>query len=108
MSDARFQIPDTRSQTRFWLLVSDSKYPSGMSTGKLILLTIGWVLASLTIGIVVGVFLTEILVLVGLVDTGSTEYSISLNVIALSAFAVVVVVPLVFRTRFRPDKGDEA
>jgi len=79
-----------------------------MSTGKLILLTIGWILASLTIGIVVGVFLTEILVLVGLVDTGSVEYSTSLNIIALSVFAIVVVVPLVFRKRFRPDDEGDA
>ena len=74
-----------------------------MSTGKLIVLTIAWVLASITIGVVVGVFLTEILVVTGLVDNGSREYTISLNIIAFSAFAVVVVVPLVFRKRFTAD-----
>jgi len=74
-----------------------------MSTGKLIVLTIAWVFASITIGVVVGVFLTEILVVTGLVDNGSREYTISLNVIAFSAFAVVVTIPLVFRNRFTAD-----
>jgi H+/Cl- antiporter ClcA len=78
-----------------------------MSTGKLIVLTIAWIFASITIGVVVGVFLTEILILTGLVDNGSREYSISLNVIAFSAFAVVVTVPLVFRRRFTDDASDD-
>jgi hypothetical protein len=78
-----------------------------MSTGKLIVLTIAWVFASITIGVVVGVFLTEILVVMGLVDNGSREYTISLNIIAFSAFAVVVVVPLAFRKRFTADVIDD-
>jgi hypothetical protein len=53
------------------------------------------------------VFLTEILVLTGLVDNGSREYTISLNIIAFSAFAVVVVVPLVFRRRFAAETLDD-
>ena len=78
-----------------------------MSTGKLIVLTVTWVLASITIGVVVGVFLTEILVLIGIVDAGSTEYGISLNIIALSVFVVVVVVPLVFRKRFTAEAVED-
>jgi hypothetical protein len=78
-----------------------------MSTGKLIVLTIAWVFASITIGIVVGVILTEILVLTRLVDNGSREYTISLNIFAFSAFAVVVVVPLVFRNRFAAEAIDD-
>jgi hypothetical protein len=78
-----------------------------MSTGKLIVLTIAWVFASITIGIVVGVILTEILVLIGLVDNGSREYTISLNIIAFSAFAVVVTLPLVFRNRFAAEALDD-
>jgi len=78
-----------------------------MSTGKLIVLTIAWILASITIGVVVGVLLTEILVLTGLVDNGSKEYSISLNVITFSTFAVVVSVPLVFRRRFTDEVSDD-
>ena len=78
-----------------------------MSTGKLIVLTIAWVLASVAIGVVVGVLLTEILVLTGLIDNGSREYTISLNVIAFSAFAVVVTVPLVFRRRFAVEALDD-
>jgi hypothetical protein len=78
-----------------------------MSTGKLIVLTIAWVFASITIGIVVGVILTEILVLTRLVDNGSREYTASLNIIAFSAFAVVVTLPLVFRKRFVVDALDD-
>jgi len=78
-----------------------------MSTGKLIVLSIAWVFASITIGVVVGVLLTEILVLTGLIDNGSREYTISLNVIAFSAFAVVVTVPLVFRKRFAEDGPED-
>jgi len=78
-----------------------------MSTGKLIVLTIAWIFASITIGVVIGVLLTEILVLTGLVDNGSREYTISLNIIAFSAFAVVVTVPLVFRKRFAAEALDD-
>jgi hypothetical protein len=78
-----------------------------MSTGKLIVLTVTWILASITIGVVTGVLLTEILVLIGIVDTGSTEYGISLNIIALSVFVVVVVVPLVFRKRFTAEAVED-
>jgi hypothetical protein len=78
-----------------------------MSTGKLIVLTITWILASVTIGVVVGVFLTEILVLTGLIDNGSREYTVSLNVLAFSTFAVVVVVPFVFRKRFAAEAIDD-
>jgi hypothetical protein len=77
-----------------------------MSTGKLIVLTIAWILASLAIGVVIGVLLTEILVLTGLVDNGSREYAISLNVFAFSAFVVVVSVPIVFRKRFTAEAAD--
>ena len=78
-----------------------------MSTGKLIVLTIAWILASITIGLVVGVLLTEILVLIGLIDNGTDEYSTSLSIIAFSAFAVVVTVPFVFRKRFTAEGDDD-
>jgi membrane-anchored glycerophosphoryl diester phosphodiesterase (GDPDase) len=79
-----------------------------MSTGKLIVLVVAWVLASITIGVVTGVLLTEILVLIGLVDAGSTEYSVILNIISLSVFVVVGSVPLVFRKRFESSEADNA
>ena len=78
-----------------------------MSTGKLIVLTIAWILASITIGVVVGVLLTEILVLTGLVDNGSREYTVSLNITSFASFAVVVTVPLVFRKRFTAEAIDD-
>ncbi|MEN8239592.1 MAG: hypothetical protein ABFR53_10360 [Actinomycetota bacterium] len=78
-----------------------------MSLPKLVLLSVAWVFASITIGVVAGVFLTEILVLAGVVDTGTSEYSASLNMITFSVFAVVVVVPFVFRTRFRSGEPED-
>jgi len=78
-----------------------------MSTRKLIVLTIAWVLASVAMGVVAGVFLTEVLVFVGVVDSGSSQYRLVLNVVTFAAFAGVVVVPFVFRERFRSqDDGD--
>lgn len=71
-----------------------------MSTGKLIVMSIAWVLASLTMGVVVAVLVTEILRLVGIVETGSSGYSLSLNVVTFSVFAILVAVPFVFRKRF--------
>lgn len=78
-----------------------------MSSGKLIVLTVAWIFASIAIGVIVGVLLTEVLVLVGLVDTGSREYTISLNIIAFSSFAVVVVIPLIFRRRFATEAAED-
>ena len=71
-------------------------------------MAVAWVLASITIGVVTGVLVTEVLVLVGLVDAGSTEYSVSLNIISLSLFVVVGSVPLLFRGRFESSEADGA
>lgn len=80
-----------------------------MSTGKLITLSVAWVLASLTMGVVVAVLVTEILRLVGIVETGSPGYATSLNVVTFGTFAVLLGVPFVFRKRFigTEDDGDE-
>jgi len=71
-----------------------------MSTGKFIVLSVAWVLASLTMGVVTAVFVTEILRLIGVVETGSSGYSLSLNIITFAVFAVLVAVPFLFRKRF--------
>ncbi|MCL1597906.1 MAG: hypothetical protein M3094_01885 [Actinomycetia bacterium] len=71
-----------------------------MSTGKLIALSVAWVLASLTMGVVVAVLVTEILRLLGIIETGSSGYSTSLNVVTFGTFAVLLGVPFVFRKRF--------
>ncbi len=82
-------------------------YPVGVPTRKLVLLTIAWVLAAVTIGLVVGVLLTEIMALAGAFTTGSDAYRLSLNIIALVVFVAVVTVPFVFRDRFRSDPPRE-
>jgi hypothetical protein len=71
-----------------------------MSTWKLVGLTIAWILASVAIAVVVSIVLTELLVLVGLIDWGTPEYSWAINGIALAMFVVVVSVPIFFRKRF--------
>ena len=71
-----------------------------MSTGKFIALSVAWALASLTMGVVTAVFVTEILRLVGIVETGSSGYSTSLNVVTFGTFVALVGVPFVFRRRF--------
>jgi hypothetical protein len=72
----------------------------GMPTWKLVVVTIAWVLASIAIAVVVSIVLTEVLVLVGLVDWGTPEYSWAINGVALVAFIGLVSVPFVFRSRF--------
>jgi hypothetical protein len=77
-----------------------------MSTWKLIGLTVAWILASVAIAVVISIVLTELLVLVGLVDWGTPEYSRAINGIALAAFVAVVSVPILFRKRFTDSPGE--
>ncbi len=78
-----------------------------MSTGKFIALSIAWVLASLTMGVVTAVFVTEILRLLGIVESGSPGYSTSLNIVTFGTFAALVAVPFVFRKRFTDRDADD-
>ncbi|NHZ70487.1 MAG: hypothetical protein GWP18_02470 [Proteobacteria bacterium] len=71
-----------------------------MSTPKLILFGIAWVFAALTIGVVTAIVATELLSLVGIVQSGQSSYDISLNTITFVVFLVLVAVPVVFRKRF--------
>lgn len=71
-----------------------------MSTGKLIALMVGWVLASIAIAVVISIVVTEFLVLLGFIDWSTREYAWAINGIALAGFVVLVSVPLVFRRRF--------
>jgi len=77
-----------------------------MSGMKLGLFVVAWVFASLAIGVVVAIVVTEALALVGLVDSGQSSYSVSLNLTTLVVFVSVASVPLVFRKRF-VDGGQE-
>ena len=78
-----------------------------MSTGKLIALSVAWLLASLTMGVVTAIFMTEILRLSGIVETGSSGYSLSLNVITFSVFGILVAVPFAFRKRFTGNDAND-
>lgn len=71
-----------------------------MSLLKLIVLGIGWVLASLTIAVVVAILATELLLLFGIVDSGASSYSVAINGTAVVVFVAVVSIPVVFRRRF--------
>lgn len=64
------------------------------------LLAVGWVFASLTIGVVAAIIVTELLALLGWVESGQSSYTLSLNLITLLVFASLVSLPVVFRKRF--------
>ncbi len=71
-----------------------------MPTWKLLVMIVGWILASVAIAIVISIVLTEFLVLVGLIDWDTSEYAWILNGMALVLFLALVSVPIVFRKRF--------
>lgn len=71
-----------------------------MSTSKLIGLAIAWALASISIAVVAAIVFTEFLDVVGLVESGRSSYTWTINGIALVVFVVLVAVPVVFRKRF--------
>jgi uncharacterized membrane protein len=71
-----------------------------MSGLRLGLLAVAWVFASVAIGVVTAIVLTEALSLIGIVDSGTSSYSVSLNVISVVVFLGLVAVPVVFRDRF--------
>jgi hypothetical protein len=71
-----------------------------VSTPKLIAMMIAWVLASVMIAVVAAIVVTEILRAVGIVETGSASYDVSINAVFAVVFLAVVSVPVVFRRRF--------
>lgn len=71
-----------------------------MSAWKLVALMIGWVLAAIAIAVVTAILLTEVLVLIGIVDGGTPGYSVALNGLVLAVFIPLVLVPIIFRKRF--------
>ena len=70
-----------------------------MSTLKLIGFALAWVLASVAIAVVVAIVFTELLDVVGLVESGQPSYSRATNGIAAVAFIVLVAVPFLLRNR---------
>lgn len=78
-----------------------------MSNSKLIWYSIGWFLASVMIGVVTSIVVTEMLSLTPWVETGESSYRVTLNVVFLLVVVVLVAVPFVFRDRFRLPAEDE-
>lgn len=70
-----------------------------MSTTKLIVLTVLWVLAAAAIGIVVGMIVGELAWIIGLVDLDSSAHRTVVDVVSLVAFLLLVAVPWLIRRR---------
>lgn len=71
-----------------------------MSTWKIIAMAIAWAFAAGFIAVVSAIVLTELLNLVGFVESGEDSYSIALNVTFFVVFVALLAVPVVFRSRF--------
>ena len=71
-----------------------------MPTWKLLLMFVGWILASVMMAVVTAIVVTELLLLLGFVDQGESSYSVSLNVVFVVTLIALVAVPFVFRRRF--------
>jgi hypothetical protein len=69
---------------------------------------VAWVLASVMMAVVTAIIVTEILRAIGIVDSGSSSYSIAINLTFVLVFVALVAVPFVFRKRFALDANDES
>jgi hypothetical protein len=78
-----------------------------MSTLKLIGLGIAWMLAAFAIAVVVAILATELLDVIGVVESGEASYSFAINAILLVVFAGLVMVPFIFRGRFIDPETDD-
>lgn len=79
-----------------------------MPTQKVIAMYMAWVLASVMMAVVTAIVVTEILRLVGVVDSGSGSYTVAINLTFLVVFVALVAVPFVFRDRFSIDANGES
>jgi len=74
---------------------------------KLVGLGIAWALASIAIAYVAAILGTELLDVVGVVESGESSYTIAINAILLVVFVGLVLVPFVFRNRFVDLEADD-
>lgn len=74
-----------------------------MSTPKLVVLTVLWILAAAAIGIVVGMIIGEIAWITGLVDLDTTPHRTIVDVVSLAAFLLLLAVPWLIRRRLIAD-----
>ena len=66
---------------------------------KLTVAYIGWLLAAIALAIVFGVLTSELLALVGLVDSLSQEQRRVVEVVSVAAFVVLALLPFLLRRR---------
>ncbi len=78
-----------------------------MGTLKLVGLGIAWALASIAIAYVAAILGTELLDVVGIVESGESSYTIAINAILLVVFVGLILVPFVFRNRFVDPEADD-
>jgi hypothetical protein len=79
-----------------------------MSTARVVGLMIAWILASVMIAVVTAIVATEVLRVLGFVETGEASYAITINVVFGVTLIALIAVPFVFRHRFgRLGEGDQ-
>jgi hypothetical protein len=78
-----------------------------VGTLKLIGLGVAWMLASLAIAVVAAMLGTELLDVVGVVESGETSYTVAINSILLLVFVGLVLVPFLLRNRFVDSDVDD-
>jgi membrane protein YdbS with pleckstrin-like domain len=72
-----------------------------MTTPRLILMFGAWLLAAGAVAVTAAVVVTEIFVVVGLVDRSGSSYRLSLNIVTGVTFVALAAIPFVFKNRFR-------
>jgi Na+/H+ antiporter NhaD/arsenite permease-like protein len=78
-----------------------------VGTLKLIGLGIAWMLASIAIAVVAAMLGTELLDVVGVVESGETSYTVAINSILVLVFVGLILIPFLLRDRFvDPDVDD--
>ncbi len=78
-----------------------------MGTLKLIGLGLAWMLASIAIAVVAAMLGTELLDVVGVVESGETSYTVAINSILVLVFVGLILIPFLLRDRFvDPDVDD--
>jgi hypothetical protein len=79
-----------------------------MSTARVVGLMIAWILASVMIAVVTAIVATEVLRVLGFVETGEPSYATAINVVFGVTLIALIAVPFVFRRRFgRLGEGDQ-
>jgi len=78
-----------------------------VSTPKLILFYLAWLLAAGAIAVTVAVVVTELLVLIGPVDRSGSGYGTTLTITTVASFVLLALVPFVYRNRFAQDEQQD-